>query len=77
VGVGGAIVLGAIAVVVWRISKKRNGNNADDDDDLMSGTAVGSGRSEMTSSPGTTGTPFKSTLDQYHNPGPVNAASNF
>jgi hypothetical protein len=43
----------------------------------MSGTAVGTGVREKAPSPAAGGTPFRSTLDQYHNPGPVNAASNF
>lgn len=77
VGVGGAIVLGVLGVVIWRIQKKRNEQYNDEDDDLMGGTAVGSGPREKAPSPAHGGTPFKSTLDQYHNPGPVNAASNF
>jgi hypothetical protein len=79
VGVGGAIVIGVLAIVIWRIQKKRNGQYNEEDDDLMGGTAVGSGPREKAPSPaaGAQGTPFKSTLDQYHNPGPVNAASNF
>jgi hypothetical protein len=79
VGVGGAIVIGVLAIVIWRIQKKRSGQYNEEDDDLMGGTAVGSGPREKAPSPsaGAQGTPFKSTLDQYHNPGPVNAASNF
>ncbi|KAE8397909.1 hypothetical protein BDV37DRAFT_276574 [Aspergillus pseudonomiae] len=78
VGVGGAILIGALGVVAWRIhARKRNGHDNDEATDLMSGTAVGSGVREKAPSPGAAGTPFKSTLDQYHNPGPVNAASNF
>lgn len=77
VGVGGAIVLGVLGVVIWRIQKKRNEQYNDEDDDLMGGTAVGSGPREKAPSPAQGSTPFKSTLDQYHNPGPVNAASNF
>lgn len=77
VGVGGAIVLGVLGVVIWRIHKKRNEQYNDDDDDLVGGTAVGSAQREMAASPAQSGTPFRSTLDQYHNPGPVNAASNF
>lgn len=79
VGVGGAIVIGAIALVAWRIwGRKRNAQGADDDDDLINaGTAVGSASREKAPSPGAGSTPFRATLDQYHNPGPVNAASNF
>lgn len=78
VGVGGAIVLGVIGLVFWRIrSKKNRASDADEATDLMSGTPVGAGAREKAPSPGAGGTPFRSTLDQYHNPGPVNAASNF
>lgn len=75
VGVGGAILIGVLGLVFWRIHKKRS-EQFDDADDLMGGTAVGSGPREKAPSP-TGNTPFKNTLDQYHNPGPVNAASNF
>lgn len=75
VGVGGAILIGALGLVFWRIHKKRNGQFGDEDD-LMGGTAVGSNPREKAPSPANN-TPFKNTLDQYHNPGPVNAASNF
>ncbi|KAL2868232.1 putative cell wall protein [Aspergillus lucknowensis] len=77
VGVGGAILIGAIGVVAWRIRARRRNAQDEDVTDLMSGTAVGSGVREKAPSPGAGGTPFRSTLDQYHNPGPVNAASNF
>lgn len=74
VGVGGAIILGGIAVVYYRLRRKRNARGPGDDDDLMhAGTAVGSHSHENS----TSSSPFKSTLDQYHNPGPVNPASNF
>ncbi|KAI9929073.1 hypothetical protein ASPWEDRAFT_36978 [Aspergillus wentii DTO 134E9] len=77
VGVGGAIVLGAVALVFWRMNaRKRHAQENDEATDLMSGTAVGAGAREKAPSPAS-GTPFRSTLDQYHNPGPVNAASNF
>lgn len=73
-GVGGAILLGGLAVVAWRIwGRKRRA--VDDDDDLM-GSVPGSAGQEKGNGVGDS--PFRSTLDQYHNPtGPVNAASNF
>ncbi|PLB36118.1 putative cell wall protein [Aspergillus candidus] len=79
VGVGGAILIGAIAVVAWRIhARKAKAHDNDEAADLMSGTAVGSAAREKAPSPGAPGgTPFRSTLDQYHNPGPINTASNF
>jgi hypothetical protein len=77
-GVGGAILIGGIAFVAWRVWGRNRNHNDHDEDDLMSaGTAVGSNSREKAPSPSSTGTPFRSTLDQYHNPGPVNAASNF
>jgi hypothetical protein len=77
VGVGGAIVIGVIGLVFWRLRSKKNRGDTDEAADLMSGTPVGAGAREKAPSPGAGGTPFRSTLDQYHNPGPVNAASNF
>ncbi|CRG85919.1 hypothetical protein PISL3812_02922 [Talaromyces islandicus] len=76
VGVGGAILIAGIAFAIWRIWGRNRHESDNDEDDLMSaGTAVGSNSREKAPSP--SGTPFRSTLDQYHNPGPVNAASNF
>ena len=75
VGVGGAIVLGAVAFVMWRVAGKRH-NTHGDEDDLMSGTALGATAREKTPSPRYSA-PFQHSLDQYHHPAPVNAASNF
>ena len=74
-GVGGAILLGGLAVVVWRIwGRKRR--SAYEDNDLIDSQQGSSGREKSSSVSGHT--PFRSTLDQYHNPaGPVNTASNF
>ena len=71
VGIGGAILLGALGVVAWRIwgKKKHNAN----DDDAYDPNDI---RKEASSS-GSSASPFKSTLDQYHQPTPVNSASNF
>lgn len=78
VGVGGAILIAGVAFVAWRIWGRNRRNADNDEDDLMSaGTAVGSNQREKAPSPTSGSTPFRSTLDQYHNPGPVNAASNF
>lgn len=80
VGVGGALIIGVLGVVIWRIRSKKGGrNDPDEAADLMGGTAVGTGNREKVPSPGAGNgsTPFRSTLDQYHNPGHVNAASNF
>jgi len=69
-GVGGAILLGGIAFAVWRVwGRKKHG---DDEDDIYDPNDT----VEKTSS-STDQSPFRSTLDQYHTPGPVNTASNF
>jgi outer membrane biosynthesis protein TonB len=84
VGVGGAILLGALAIVWWRLrSRKRQ---AEENDGLMSydnGVGNGMEKSERGSSPpGTVGShsqrnPFQSTLENYHQPTAVNPSSNF
>ena len=75
VGIGGAILLGGLAVVAYRVRGRKKSQH-DDDDDLM-GTQLGSGSHEKTGS-SNDNSPFKSTLDQYHNPaGRVNPAANF
>ncbi|EXF85019.1 hypothetical protein CFIO01_06533 [Colletotrichum fioriniae PJ7] len=80
VGVGGAIVLGALGFVAWRIWGKKK--QAEENDGLMEynnqygnepkneiGSAQGSGSGR---------TPFQSTLESYHAPNQqVNASSNF
>jgi len=79
VGVGGAIVLGGLFIVAWRIWGRKK--NEEEGDGLM-GFRTGSAGHEKTSSvSGATGqaNPFQSTLENYHNParGNVNASSNF
>ncbi|KAL9042190.1 MAG: hypothetical protein Q9180_000770 [Flavoplaca navasiana] len=75
VGIGGAILLGGIAIVAWRIWG-RKGRTTDDDNDLMDSHPGSSGHEKHSSVSGQS--PFRSTLDQYHNQtGPVNTASNF
>lgn len=87
VGVGGAIVLGALAFVGWRLwgRKKRNEEN----DHLMDYTTAGTSAfnndpkndamsgSAATPATGPSRTPFQTTLENYHQPTPVNASSNF
>ncbi|KAI4162546.1 MAG: hypothetical protein LQ342_003777 [Letrouitia transgressa] len=78
VGIGGAILLGGIAVVTWRIwGRKRH--NVDEDNDLVGSVPGSSGREHGEKTSSISGhSPFRSTLDQYHKPaGPVNTASNF
>lgn len=70
-GVGGAILLGALAIVAWRIWG-RSKPSSDDSDVLMAGASTGEKGDSVGASP------FKATLDQYHNPGAkLNTASNF
>lgn len=92
VGVGGAILLGALGVVAWRIRNRKKA--AEENDGLMGDytadyTQMGGDKSEgpgsaggtMTSASATQGTgrsPFQSNLESYHQPTqPVNASSNF
>jgi len=73
VGIGGAILVGALAVVAWRIWGR---NKKGEDEDDIYGNPPGSSDEAKTSSISGQ-SPFKTTLDQYHNPAPVNTASNF
>lgn len=73
-GVGGALLLGGIALVFWRM-KKRQARVQADDDDLMAGTGAALGDKPQ-NSPGST--PYGSNMDQYSSPGGrPNAAANF
>lgn len=75
VGIGGAILLGGLAVVAWRIWGRRK-ISADEIHELMDSQPGSSSLEKRSSVSGNS--PFRSTLDQYHNPaGPVNTASNF
>lgn len=73
-GIGGALLLGGIALVFWRMRKRQNKVTADDDDlNLNTGAALGDKPQN-----GTGASPFQSNLEQYHNPGGrPNAAANF
>ena len=75
-GIGGAILLGGLAVVVWRIWGRKRRSGGYNDHDPIDSQPGSSGHEKASSLNGNT--PFRSTLDQYHNPaGPVNTASNF
>ena len=68
-GVGGALLLGALAYTAWRIfAKKKNLH----DDDLYDPNTQ---QEKLSTS--TDNTPFRNNVEQYHQPGPVNTASNF
>jgi len=75
-GIGGALLLGGIAIVAWRIwGRKKRVTEDDDDLTFSTGSALGGDKS---SPPSSANTPFKSNLEQYHNPGGrPNAAANF
>jgi len=73
-GVGGAIILGALAYVAWRIWGNRG--DAEEKDGLMGYRNVGSSSGKETSASGAPN-PFQSTLESYHAPGRVNASANF
>ncbi|KHN94269.1 uncharacterized protein MAM_07905 [Metarhizium album ARSEF 1941] len=81
VGVGGAIVLGALGLVAWRIWGRKK--HSEEDDGLMAfdmSATRGVEKSERGSSAGgahTQRNPFQSTLENYHQPGQVNASANF
>lgn len=74
VGVGGAIVLGALAFVAWRIWGRKK--QADERDDLME-YPNSVGEKPDTGNSTSNRTPFQSTLESYHAPTQVNTASNF
>lgn len=79
VGVGGAIVLAAVGVLVWRLRARRR--DADDGEDLVNygaGTSqfnnAGPEKNEPASMSGRS--PFQSTLESYHAPS-SNTGTNF
>lgn len=74
VGVGGAIILGGLALVAWRIWGRKK--HQDENDGLMDyGSAIES--KPETGGSLTSRTPFQSTLESYHAPTNVNTAANF
>ncbi|KAK2030242.1 hypothetical protein LX32DRAFT_651670 [Colletotrichum zoysiae] len=77
VGVGGAIVLGALGFVAWRIWGKKK--HAEENDGLMeyNNQYGNEPKTEVGSAQGAGRTPFQSTLESYHAPNQVNASSNF
>ncbi|KAG5943097.1 hypothetical protein E4U60_006918 [Claviceps pazoutovae] len=79
VGVGGSIVLGALALVAWRIwGRRRRGEEHDVLMDYDLSTPGAAEKSERGSSAGgPQRTPFQSTLENYHQPTQANPSSNF
>ena len=79
VGIIGAVVMGALFFLAWRIWGRRKNDDEDDDDTLSPfGRGASSHGQEKTSDVGSMPSPFKTTLDQYHNPNAkTNVSSNF
>ncbi len=77
VGVGGAIILGALGLVAWRVwGRKKQNDEADGLMDYNMNLAQQE-KPEHGGSPPPQRTPFQSTLENYHQPTHVNASSNF
>lgn len=77
VGIGGAIILIGLGLVVWRVwGRKRT---PEETDGLMDSYHTPYRQAEKTEMGGTANsrTPFQSTLESYHAPANVNTASNF
>lgn len=73
-GVGGAILVGGIALVAWRMWGRRRHDRVANDEDALDSPSDSLRREKAARN----GTPFQRNLDQYHNPGGVvNTASNF
>jgi hypothetical protein len=88
VGIGGAIVVGALGLVAWRIwGRKKHNDEADGlmdfDESNSRPNSNGPYHSVEKTEYGSVGSagpqrsPFASTLDTYHQPTHVNASSNF
>ena len=83
VGLGGAVILGGLGLVLLRLRrKKKAAREAVDADDLMrrDGSPLAESRRDMlraSSASDAAASPFQATLDQYHKPVQVNTASNF
>lgn len=76
VGIGGAILLGGLALVAYRIWGRKKAR--EDGDDFMDYSRPDTGVEKAGgSSAGNSANPFQSTLESYHNPAKVNASSNF
>ena len=69
-GIGGAALVGGIAYVLWRLYGRKKSD--DDEDDLYDPN----GESINKDKPSTED-PWKSNLEQHHNPGPTNTGTNF
>ena len=76
-GIGGAIVLGGLAIVAWRIWGRKK-NRSEDDDDYLAGSNAHQPLNTEKRHSGSPNDMFNRTLEQHHTPGGrVNAAANF
>jgi len=77
VGVGGAILLAALGIVLWRVFGRRKAA-VDHDDGLMTGTAVGATqeKSDGLGSRPANNKMFTDTLERHHAQ-PTTTATNF
>ena len=76
-GIGGAIILAALGVLAYRIWGRKHDDDEDDLYDPNAENTLGNDEKTRNAALSSDANPFKRTLDQYHNPGPVNTASNF
>lgn len=74
VGIGGAILLGGLFIVAWKIWGRNK--KEDENDGLMGGYDPVSAGIEKTEG-GSAPNPFQSTLEGYHQPGRGNVSANF
>lgn len=78
VGVGGAIVLAAIAFLAFRLYRKKQPEEGDGLMEYNNSGYAAAEKSDAGSSASQSGrSPFQSTLESYHAPTQVNTASNF
>lgn len=76
VGVGGAMLLGGLGMVLWRLRKSQINSVVNGDLGRHEGSPLSAGQDMHSASP--EASPFQAALDQYHKqPGSVNASSNF
>ncbi len=77
-GIGGAIVLAALAVVAWRIWGRRRADHDEGVDSMLMTSDYRLHPEKDTPSTAGSNNRFQTNLESYHNPvGNLNASSNF
>jgi len=78
VGVGGAIILAVIGVLIWRLRRRRNQEENEDLVNYGAGTSQFNSGPEKSEAGGSASgrSPFQSTLESYHAPS-SNTGTNF